>query len=68
VRLALLQRGEDHGLEMPAQFVAVDRFHAIILDRLGIKVNGVCRDSSDPATLAADACLNCKMMGEGRRL
>jgi hypothetical protein len=40
VRLTLLQRGQDHRFEMATQFVAVDRLHAFIIDRLGITVNG----------------------------
>src|SRR6185369_2595070 len=39
VRLALFQCGQDHRFEMAAQFIAVNGFHAIILDRLVIKVN-----------------------------
>jgi hypothetical protein len=40
VSLTLLERGKDHRFEMATQFVAVDRFHAFIIDRLGITVNG----------------------------
>ena len=40
MRLPPLQRGQDHGFEVATQLVAVDRFHAIILDRLGIKSKG----------------------------
>ncbi len=39
--LPLLQIGKNHRFQVPAQFVAVDRFHAFILDRLGIKSTGV---------------------------
>jgi hypothetical protein len=34
VRLAPFQCGENHRFEVTTQFVAVDRFHAFILDRL----------------------------------
>ena len=68
MRLAPFECGEDHCLKMAAQFVAADRFHAIILDRLGIKSNCLCRGSSDSEALAANVCLNCKKVGEGRRL
>src|SRR4029079_2265937 len=37
VGLAVIQCGEDHRLKMAAQFVALNRVHAIIIDRLGIK-------------------------------
>jgi hypothetical protein len=40
VSLAPLERGKDHRFEMATQFVAVDRFHPFIIDRLGIAVNG----------------------------
>jgi hypothetical protein len=38
VSLAPLQRGQDHRLEMPTQLVALNRFHVLILDKLGISV------------------------------
>jgi hypothetical protein len=48
VSLATLQRGQDHRFEMPAQLVALNRFHAFILDKLGIGVkSGPRRDETD---------------------
>ncbi len=38
--LALLQSAQNHGFQMPAQFVAIDRVHPVILDRLRIRING----------------------------
>ena len=43
VRLAPFQGGKDHRFKMATQFVTVDRVHAFILDRLGIRVKGALR-------------------------
>ena len=41
VGFASLQRRKDQCFEMTTQFVAVDGFHAVNIDRLGIKSMGV---------------------------
>src|SRR5262249_20736507 len=68
VRLAPLQRGQDHRFEMAAQLVAVDRFHPFILDRLGIDVNGASVPSAKKVPPAVQTALRASVSSSGEGL